>query len=83
MASQLPSTRADLDALPEAARTAFMAALEGSIWRLQRDDGNQRWIAVEDLSDIERFNFTREDFPHARPPELPEWTVIPPEAQWP
>ena len=73
------NTRADLDALPEAERTAFLTLLAGSIWRLERDDANQRWIAVEDLSTIARFGFTAEDFPQAPKPEFPEWVPLPQE----
>ena len=74
------NTRADLDALPEAERTAFMTMLAGSIWRLERDDANQRWIAVEDFSTIESFGFTSEDFPNNPKPELPEWHPLPVES---
>ena len=73
------NTRADLDALPEAERTAFMTLLAGSIWRLERDDANQRWIAVEDLSTVSRFGFTAADFPQAPKPEFPEWRPLPEE----
>ena len=73
------NTRADLDALPEAERTAFMTMLAGSIWRLERDDANQRWVAVEDTSTIERFGFTAADFPQAPKPNFPEWRPLPEE----
>jgi hypothetical protein len=71
------NTRADLDALPPAERAGFLAALGGSIWRLVRDDENERWIAIEDLSTVARFGFAREDFPLAAPPALPAWTPPP------
>ena len=72
----LPSinTRADLDAItgtPE--HVAFMALLAGTLWRLEKDDTAQAWVAIEDNSTIERFNFTRADFPDAQPPALPEY----------
>ena len=72
----LPSinTREDLDAIagtPE--HVAFMALLAGTLWRLEKDDTAQAWVAVEDNSTIERFNFTRADFPDAQPPALPEY----------
>ena len=72
----LPSinTREDLDAIagtPE--HVAFMALLAGSLWRLEKDDTAQAWVAIEDNSTIERFNFTRADFPDAQPPALPEY----------
>ena len=72
----LPSinTREDLDAIagtPE--HVAFMALLAGTLWRLEKDDTAQAWAAIEDNSTIERFNFTRADFPDAQPPALPEY----------
>ena len=75
----LPSinTRADLDAItgtPE--HVAFMALLAGTLWRLEKDDTAQAWVAIEDNSTIERFNFTRADFPDAQPPALPEYVPV-------
>ena len=72
----LPSinTREDLDAIagtPE--HVAFMALLAGTLWRLEKDDTAQAWVAIEDNSTIERFNFTRADFPDAQPPAMPEY----------
>ena len=72
----LPSinTREDLDAIagtPE--HVAFMALLAGTLWRLEKDDTAQAWVAIEDNSTIERFNFTRADFPDAQPPALPDY----------
>lgn len=73
----LINTRADLDAIagtPEHA--AFMAMLKGSMWRLEKDDTAQAWVAIEDNSTIERFNFARADFPDAQPPALPEYVPV-------
>lgn len=70
----LINTREDLDAIagtPE--HVAFMALLAGTLWRLEKDDTAQAWVAIEDNSTIERFNFTRADFPDAQPPALPEY----------
>ena len=70
----LINTRADLDAIagtPE--HVAFMSLLAGTLWRLEKDDTAQAWVAIEDNSTIERFNFTRADFPDAQPPALPEY----------
>lgn len=75
MASVVISSRADLDAIsgtPE--YTAFMAMLSGSLWRLEKDDEAQAWLAVEDDSTIARFGFVRADFPDATPPALPAYT---------
>lgn len=74
----LINTRADLDAIagtPEHA--AFMAMLKGSMWRLEKDDTAQAWVAIEDSSTIERFGFTRADFPGATAPELPAYVPPP------
>lgn len=75
----LPSinTRADLDAItgtPE--HDAFMALLAGTLWRVEKDDTAQAWVAIEDNSTIERFDFTRADFPGALPPALPEYVPV-------
>lgn len=81
MASTVINTREDLDATtgtPE--HDAFMALLAGTLWRLEKDDTAQAWVAIEDNSTIERFNFTRADFPDAQPPALPEYVPEPPQA---
>lgn len=75
----LPSinTRADLDAItgtPE--HVAFMALLAGTLWRVEKDDTAQAWVAIEDNSTIERFDFTRADFPDVQPPALPEYVPV-------
>jgi hypothetical protein len=71
------NSRADLDGLDEEARAAWLERLAKSLWRLERDDANQRWIAVEDTSTLERYGFTAADFPLAPQPELPEWIPLP------
>lgn len=71
------NTREDLDAIagtPE--HVAFMTLLAGTLWRLEKDDTAQAWVAIEDNSTIERFNFTRADFPDAQPPALPEYVPV-------
>ncbi len=80
MASAVINTRADLDAIagtPE--HMDSMAILSGSLFRLEKDDILQTWKAVEDNSTIERFGFTRADFPNAVPPELPAYVPPVPE----
>ena len=75
----LPSinTREDLDAIAGTpGHVAFMALLAGTLWRLEKDDTAQAWVAIEDNSTIERFNFTRADFPGAQPPALPEYVPV-------
>jgi hypothetical protein len=72
----LINTRADLDAIqgtPEHAQ--FMGLLASTLWRLEKDDVAHEWRAVKDNSVVERFGFTRSDFPDAVPPELPEFAA--------
>ena len=72
------NSREDLDALEGTVEHAeFMTLLEGSMYLVQRDDINRRFVAIEDNSIIEKFGFTRADFPNAQPPELPIWTPPP------
>ena len=78
LATTIINTREDLDALEGTVEYAeFMALLEGSLWLIQRDDVNRRFVATEDNSIISRFGLTRADFPGAKPPELPAWTPPP------
>ena len=77
MASIVINTREDLDAAAGTLEhAAFMAALRGTLWRVERDDDAGCWRAVEDDRTIARFGFNRADFPGAVPPELPEY--VPP-----
>ncbi len=72
MAFDCINSRADLDALagtPEHAQ--FMAALAATLWRLERDDEAQAWVAVKDDSVIARWGFVRSDFKGAKAPALP------------
>jgi hypothetical protein len=72
------NTRADLDALAGTpAHTAFMAALAGTLWRLEKDDDAGLWRAVQDASTVERYGFDLSDFADALPPELPQYTPPP------
>ena len=75
MASPLINTRADLDSItgtPEHA--AFIAALRGSIYTLERDEFLKKWVARADTTALERFGFALEDFPDAKPPAIPAYT---------
>jgi len=72
------NTRADLDILAGTpAHDAFMAALAGSVWRLEKDDDAKLWRAVQDASTIERFGFTLADFATVPAPDLPEYIAPP------
>ena len=55
-----------------------MAALAGSIYRLEKDDAVQAWQAVQDTRSIERFGFTLVDFPQAAAPALPDYVSVQP-----
>lgn len=80
LATTIINTREDLDALEGTVEHAeFMQLLEGSLWLIQRDDANRRFVAIEDNSVIDRFGLTRADFPNAQPPTLPTWTPPPSE----
>lgn len=73
------NSREDLDALPDDERAKWMDRLARSIWKLDRDDENQRWILVQNTSAISRFGFTVADFPNAPKPEIPDYVPTPPE----
>lgn len=72
------NTRADLDALAGTpAHDTFMAALAGSVWRLEKNDDLKTWKAVQDASTIERFGFALADFADVPAPLLPVYTPPP------
>jgi hypothetical protein len=78
MTSLIVNSAEDLAALEGTVEYAeFLTLLEGSLWRVERDDAAQTFVAIEDNSTIERYGLTRADFPNAQPPELPEWTPPP------
>ena len=82
MASTVINTREDLDAISGTIEhDVFMATLRGTLWRLEKDDQAGAWLAIEDNSSIERFGFTRADFPGAGAPALP--TYVPPPSDVP
>ncbi len=74
MESNAINSREDLDALAETEKHEhFMSMLEGSIFRIEKDNAAKQWVITEDTSTIKRFGFTRDDFPNAQHPEIPEW----------
>ena len=82
MASAVINTRNDLDAIIGTAdHDVFMSMLGGTLYRVEKDDIAGAWLAIEDNSTIERFGFTRADFPGATPPELPVY--VPPDPEEP
>jgi hypothetical protein len=73
------NTRADLDALAGTpAHAAFLAALAGTIYRLEKDDAAQTWGAVQDTRTIESFGLTLADFPALVVPALPVYAPMQP-----
>jgi hypothetical protein len=81
MESTVINTREDLDALiGTPAHDQFMAVLRGTLWRLEKDDSAGEWKAIENNETINRFGFTRADFPAATAPDLPEYTPPAPAA---
>lgn len=78
MTSTLINTREDLDLLAGTpAHAEAMAMLQGSLWRLEKDDAAKTWWAVQDESTVARFGLTLADFPGAVPPELPVYVEPP------
>lgn len=78
MASTVINTRDDLDAIEGTQEhAAFMETLSGTLWRIEKDDQAGVWRAIEDNSTIERFGFSRADFPGAVAPELPAYVPPP------
>jgi len=76
------NTREDLDAIqgtPEHA--AFVAALAGTLWRLEKDDIAGAWKATPDESTVARFGLTLADFPGAVASALPVY--VPPPSEIP
>jgi hypothetical protein len=79
MESTLINTAEDLAAIEGTpAYAAFMGQLAGSLWRLEKDDSMGTWKAIEDNSTVERFGFTRSDFPNAAPLTLPVYVATTP-----
>ena len=78
MASTVINTREDLEAIAGTIEhDVFMATLRGTLWRLEKDDTAGVWRAVEDNTTIERFGFTRADFPGVVAPDLPSYVPPP------
>jgi len=65
------NTKEDVAALSEAERNQFMTSLRGTLWRLSKDDDLKTWVATENNTTIQRFGFTRDNFPDAVAPALP------------
>lgn len=71
------NSREDLDAIKgTSAHASFMNLLAGTLWRFEKDDATQAWIAIEDNSTIDRLGFARANFPDAQPPILPEYVPV-------
>ena len=65
------NNRKDLDAAPDDVRERFVNSLAGSInnyvWN------GTEWTLEQNTSEIERFDFTLDDFPDAPVPEMPAY----------
>lgn len=77
------NNRQDLDTLiGYPAHDKFIEYLNGTLWRLQKNDEQKIWELHEDDSAIQRFGFERSDdhFKNAQPPEIPEYVEAAPQA---
>lgn len=71
------NNRSDIESLSQEERDQFMNLLAGSVWKLQRDDENQRWILIEDLSTITRYGVSLVELSDIPKPDIPEWKPLP------
>ena len=71
------NNRSDIESLSFEDRTQFMNLLAGSVWKLQRDDENQRWILIEDLSTITKYGISMGELSDIPKPDIPEWKPLP------
>jgi hypothetical protein len=69
------NTKDDFNSATPEQQAAFKQLLQGSIYRLEKDDTLACWKAVEDTSTIERYGFTKADFPDAVAPALPVYVA--------
>lgn len=70
------NTREDLDSVqgtPEYEQ--FMSALEGTLYRVERDDLAKQWTVVLDESTVNKFGFTAADFPDVERPTAPQYVA--------
>ena len=65
------NNRKDLDAAPADTRERFIAGLAASINKWSWENGE--WVIRQNVTDIERFGFTLDDFPDAPIPEMPDY----------
>ena len=65
------NNRKDLDASPADTRERFIASLVASINKWKWENGD--WVIRQNTTDIERFDFTLDDFPDAPVPEMPDY----------
>ena len=65
------NNRKDLDAAPADTRECFIAGLAASINKWNWENGE--WVICQNTTDIERFDFTLDDFPNAPVPEVPDY----------
>jgi hypothetical protein len=77
MGSIVFNSSADIGNAGGGEQEKMLPLLAASLWRIEADAENKRWVVIEDNSAISRFGLTRADFPGAVPPVAPEW-VDPP-----
>lgn len=65
------NNRKDLDAAPDDVRQRFIAGLAASINKYVWN--GSEWTLEQNTTDIERFDFTLDDFPDAPVPEMPDY----------
>ena len=65
------NNRKDLDAAPDDVRDRFLASLAGSINKYVWDGSD--WVLEQNTTEIERFDFTLDDFPDAPVPPEPDY----------
>jgi len=65
------NNRKDLDAAPDDVRERFLASLAGSINKYVWDGSD--WVLEQNTTEIEKFDFTLDDFPDAPVPDMPDY----------
>ena len=65
------NNRKDLDAAPTDTRERFIASLAASVNKWKWENGE--WVIRQNTTDIERFDFTLDDFPDAPVAEMPDY----------
>lgn len=70
------NSREDFDNLGAEEKAEFIQTLQGTLWRVEKDDALKQWKAVETNTTIEKYGLTRADFPDATAPTLPVYIDV-------